>query len=403
MNKYKALFLIVVAVVFFDQYSKYLAVKYLVYPQKYETEKACKKDRNTCYYKCLQKTTAQGGSLEGCQQNCRKTERLCNKGHAQLVAQWKRDFRDLKKSKYCSKVERWSSTSDATCVVIKGLYNYRYQPNPGAAWGIFKDYPPWFRRPFFITITIIAIFFIFYLFAFRLEKEHKLMLLALSFILGGALGNFIDRLRLDYVVDFIDWSIPYGDWFGWLVSSWKGKGSYHWPTFNIADVAISGGVIFIAIELLFYTPLHEPTDEEDDDNGKTSETETTSPTVPAPELKAQEKSSEAQSSSEDKEDPTPVDEPPEEPAVESPSDDSTPSSKTEESTLSTAQAIPEPDTTQKTTSATESSSLEKQDGVEPKAPNPEMPSKQEETTKEQPKESSETEVLESTEENKTDQ
>ena len=60
------------------------------------------------------------------------------------------------------------------------------------------------------------------------------MRFTLGIILGGALGNFIDRIRLGYVIDFIDWH--------WFTSSW--------PTFNVADSAISVGVVFLVIEMI---------------------------------------------------------------------------------------------------------------------------------------------------------
>jgi hypothetical protein len=108
-------------------------------------------------------------------------------------------------------------------------------------------------------ITMVAILFIFYLFIFRLESEHMLMIIALALILGGALGNFIDRLRLDYVIDFIEWF-------------WRSRSNMTWPTFNIADAAISIGVGLIGIELLFFAPP----DEYYDPDGKKEEDATSS-------------------------------------------------------------------------------------------------------------------------------
>jgi signal peptidase II len=61
-----------------------------------------------------------------------------------------------------------------------------------------------------------------------------LMRFTLGIILGGAIGNFIDRIRLGYVIDFIDWH--------WYTSNW--------PTFNIADSAISVGVVLLVIEMI---------------------------------------------------------------------------------------------------------------------------------------------------------
>ena len=62
------------------------------------------------------------------------------------------------------------------------------------------------------------------------ETKQKFQILALSFILGGAAGNYLDRVRLGYVIDFIDWHVK--DW--------------HWPTFNVADSFILIGISILA-------------------------------------------------------------------------------------------------------------------------------------------------------------
>jgi signal peptidase II len=69
-----------------------------------------------------------------------------------------------------------------------------------------------------------------------LRKHHRetLFSLALSMVLGGALGNLIDRIRWGYVVDFLDFFY----------------GNYHWPAFNVADMAITGGVILLILDSL---------------------------------------------------------------------------------------------------------------------------------------------------------
>ena len=59
-------------------------------------------------------------------------------------------------------------------------------------------------------------------------------------VFGGAIGNFLDRIRLRYVIDFIDWHL---------------KDVYHWPTFNIADAAITIGVAMLLLESFFYPEL----------------------------------------------------------------------------------------------------------------------------------------------------
>jgi len=97
--------------------------------------------------------------------------------------------------------------------------------NPGAAFGMFKDA----GSGFFITVSIIAIAFVIWL-LIKGKESH----LGLSLILGGAIGNLIDRVFLGYVVDFIDFSI----------------GRFHWPAFNVADSSLTIGIMIVLL-----TPL----------------------------------------------------------------------------------------------------------------------------------------------------
>jgi signal peptidase II len=97
--------------------------------------------------------------------------------------------------------------------------------NKGAAFGMFKH----IGSGFFIAASAIAIIFVIYL-MIRGKEDH----LGLSLILGGAIGNLIDRILYGSVVDFIDLSI----------------GKYHWPAFNVADSALSIGVTIILLNNL---------------------------------------------------------------------------------------------------------------------------------------------------------
>jgi signal peptidase II len=124
--------------------------------------------------------------------------------------------------------------SGAVVDVVKRCFQLRYVENPGAAWGFLASANESFRAPFFVAVSLLAIAFILYFYR-KVEGDQKVMLVSLSMILGGAVGNFIDRLRHNYVVDFIDWY-------------WK---DWHWPTFNIADSAISLGVILMVWSMIF--------------------------------------------------------------------------------------------------------------------------------------------------------
>jgi len=117
--------------------------------------------------------------------------------------------------------------------VVDGYLALTYVRNPGAAWGFLARSHENFRRPFFIGVSVVAMFFILYLFR-RLEPGQHLMMIALSLVMSGAVGNFIDRLRYNYVVDFIDCHIRH---------------RFKWPTFNVADIVITIGVVLLFLEM----------------------------------------------------------------------------------------------------------------------------------------------------------
>ena len=106
--------------------------------------------------------------------------------------------------------------------------------NRGAAFGIFRDLPEYVRLPLFGLVLIAAIVVIFF-FLKKAGPGNKLLVFSLGLILGGAIGNSIDRFRLRYVTDFIDFH-------------WFGNPALHWPPFNIADSAITIGVILILFD-----------------------------------------------------------------------------------------------------------------------------------------------------------
>lgn len=133
-------------------------------------------------------------------------------------------------------LDQWSKqeilnrfTLGESVVLFTGWFNFTYVRNKGAAFGFLHSAPESFREPFFLAIPIIAIFILGYLYR-RTQSKDKLSTWGLSLILSGALGNLIDRVRLGYVVDFIDvYREPWG----------------HWPAFNIADSAIVVGVFLL--------------------------------------------------------------------------------------------------------------------------------------------------------------
>jgi signal peptidase II len=117
--------------------------------------------------------------------------------------------------------------------VFESFWDWHYEENPGAAWSIFARTNERYRVVFLCSVSILALGFI-VAFVRKLPDSQRHTILALSLVAGGALGNLVDRLRLGYVVDFISWYV----------------GSYHWPTFNVADSAISSGVALLALGML---------------------------------------------------------------------------------------------------------------------------------------------------------
>ena len=116
--------------------------------------------------------------------------------------------------------------------IVDGLFNLTYVRNPGAAFGIFAGSAAIYRRPFLILVAILASGFIVTL-LHRLDGRERGLITALTFILGGAVGNLIDRMIYGEVIDFLD-------------VYWR---NYHWPAFNVADSFITIGVAIALFSL----------------------------------------------------------------------------------------------------------------------------------------------------------
>jgi len=116
--------------------------------------------------------------------------------------------------------------------------NFSYVRNPGAAWGSFANIDDRYREPIFHLITIFAVGMII-VYMLQTPLQHRLAQFGLTLILSGAVGNFIDRLRLGYVIDWIDFR---WNFFGWY---------YAFPNFNIADSAITVGAALWIIDTVF--------------------------------------------------------------------------------------------------------------------------------------------------------
>jgi signal peptidase II len=125
--------------------------------------------------------------------------------------------------------------------VIMDYFSLTYVRNTGAAFGFMASANPAFRVPFFLAVPIIAMVILGFLYR-DLPKESRWRSLALGLVTGGAVGNLIDRVRLGYVVDFLDFHY---------------KNAYYFPAFNVADSAICVGVAILLLSTMEKTSKKE--------------------------------------------------------------------------------------------------------------------------------------------------
>lgn len=122
----------------------------------------------------------------------------------------------------------WRSTE-----IIEGFFGFTYTVNTGAAWSFLAD-KPW-SQVFFKILTAVALVLFFAFYVYICKKDYKFLRYALVLIIGGTIGNFIDRLAYNGVVDFISFIF----------------GNYYFPIFNLADSYMTIGIIMMIIHFLF--------------------------------------------------------------------------------------------------------------------------------------------------------
>ena len=117
--------------------------------------------------------------------------------------------------------------------VIEGLFDITYVRNSGAAFGLFASVDSSIKA---IVLNSVAILVFIVVSAYALRSSHTSVRLQIGFalILGGAVGNLLDRVRFGYVVDFLDFFVS----------------GHHWPAFNVADSAICVGVGLLFLDML---------------------------------------------------------------------------------------------------------------------------------------------------------
>jgi signal peptidase II len=122
---------------------------------------------------------------------------------------------------------------DDSISIIDGFFNITYVRNTGVAFGIFSAISSPAKAILLSAFAALAAVLVVG-YSLRTPIGKRLLHIALALILGGALGNLYDRLAYGYVVDFLEFYL----------------GSHYWPSFNIADSAISIGVVLLAIEMM---------------------------------------------------------------------------------------------------------------------------------------------------------
>lgn len=134
-------------------------------------------------------------------------------------------------SKYWA-VTTLSSLANQSMVIFSSWLNATLAHNSGAAFSFLGDAGGW--QIYFFAMVSIFVIVLFIIWLIRLPSGYRLRSIALALVIGGAVGNLIDRLRLHYVIDFID-------------TYW---GNWHFATFNLADAAISVGAVLLMLSLM---------------------------------------------------------------------------------------------------------------------------------------------------------
>jgi signal peptidase II len=124
--------------------------------------------------------------------------------------------------------------------IVDGFFALTYVRNTGAAFGILADRLAELRVPFLLAVSVLALGVLFW-FIRTVPADRRAVIAACGGVLGGAIGNMIDRAAYGEVIDFLDVYV----------------GTYHWPAFNVADAAITVGVVVLCLDALRQSPAPE--------------------------------------------------------------------------------------------------------------------------------------------------
>ena len=125
-------------------------------------------------------------------------------------------------------------------IPLNSFVNLTHQRNTGAAFSLLADAGGWQRWFFIVLASVVSVVLAVWLWRIR-NQGHAILAAGLALVLGGAIGNLIDRILLGYVTDFIQ------VWFG----------SWAFPSFNVADAGISVGAALLIIDALFFSGREE--------------------------------------------------------------------------------------------------------------------------------------------------
>ncbi len=149
---------------------------------------------------------------------------------------------------------------NVSLTVIENHVEYIYARNKGAAFSFLADKPDTFRSIFFGITGVLAVILILVFIGRSSWKKNKSLIIALAIILGGALGNIIDRVRLGYVIDFVSWYIN-------IIK-------YTWPTFNVADVFVCAGIAFLILDMIVQSVVEKKAKKAVANESKSADVET---------------------------------------------------------------------------------------------------------------------------------
>lgn len=151
---------------------------------------------------------------------------------------------------FIDQITKW--TAEGSLELGGGVYpvlphlNFALAYNYGAAFSFLGDQGGWQRWFFSILAAVVSLVILIWL--KKLKETERWTAIGLSLVLGGAVGNLIDRVMYGRVIDFID---VYADWDVFFLTKWT-DGFFHFATFNVADIAINIGAVILVIGSLFY-------------------------------------------------------------------------------------------------------------------------------------------------------